>query len=385
MPALRFFCLFLCRFGLAGLLLLLATESVPAQIDFNRPVQGQAQVNVKVGGYWLFRGGFGFSAALGSWTTFDHLQPAFNVSLNLVGSKTNLGNRDRYLTNWQINAVLTPMLTYGAGLGLYQEINPFYFGNMGAVYGNYRHSFTLGSNFVVMPRGLGRNITTNRNRTQQLIYVGIRTGGSDWDINLNVYEDFFYTDNAALQGLADNYDRFYTGGGNLQLRTRYGILKQYADIYTGNFSRDLFDSPDLYAPYKTDSSVTDDNWVGGRNRKRHPRYVALDPGQKIFNQGRNMTVLELAPAAFGNQTYFPNYPVVQFYAGWQGGHKQMRVQNWIHDLSVIDKINPKFCPDSVHTDRQAFERLHRFYPTYQNGRVILGVGLLLNALPGLPR
>jgi hypothetical protein len=383
------FLLFICcamRVVLVAVLLMGLSGPVRAQIDFSEPVQGKTHINLKFGGYFLINGGFGFSAALGSWTSFAHWQPGFNLSINLVASKTNLGNRDRYLTKWQINTILTPMLTYGGKRGLYQEISPFYFGSLGAVYANYRHSVTLGTNFVVMPRALGRNTTTNRNRTQQLIYLGLRTGGSDWDVNLNVCEDFFGTDNAALQGFADNYDRFYTGGGNLQLRTRNVTIKQYADIYTGNFTRDLFDSPDLYQPYQSDSSwITQDNCIGGPKRRRHPRYVAQDPGQKIFNQGRTFTVVELSPGAFNNPRAFVNNPTVQVYAGWQGGQKQMRVQNWIHGLSIstIDKVNPDFKPDSVHTGRRDLERLHLFYPAYEEGRFIYGAGFVLNTVPGL--
>lgn len=360
-------------------LLLVLSSSANAQVDFNRPDRGVAQFNVKAGGYKILKGGYGFSAAIGFWAKFNRLQPACNLSFNFVGGKANLGNRNRYLTNWQINTILTPMLTFGWGDdGAYQEINPFYFGSLGAVYAFYRSSITLGSNFVVMPRAVGRNVTTYRNRTQQLIYLGIRAGTNDWDVNINVYEDFFGTDNAILQGLADNYDRFYTGGFNVQLRYQKVKAKFYSDTYTGNFPRDLFDAPDLYIPYQNAAGEFDCKLIGSQVRQRHPRYVAQEPGQKLFNTGRNFLVLEVMPP---NPTYNLSY---QLYAGWQGGHAQMAVQNWIHGLSIstIDKINPRFKPNDLHHDKpkREQERLHRFYPAYDKGSFIFGAGILSNTL-----
>jgi hypothetical protein len=371
------------------ILLLVVGQQAAAQLNFDRPQYGMTNVNVKVGGYATINGGYGLSLSIGTWTAFRHLQPSFNLAINLVGGSNNLGNRNRYLTKSQVNAVLTPMLTVGTKTGLYQEISSFYFGSQAAVYANYRHSLTLGTNFVVMPRGLGRNVTTYRNRTQQVAYLGIRAGGSDWDVNLNVYDDYLLTDNSAFQGIADNFDRFYTGGGNLQIRTRNIILKQYADIYTGNFVRDLFDAPDLYQPYRydSDSLKLTDIYIGQKHRKRHPRYVAQEPGQKLFNVGRSFTVLELAPGAFGRNTVAVN-PTLQVFVGYQGGHPQMYAQNLIHTASKIDKVNPRYPTDSLYTSKTGLknvrERLHFFYPAYDKGRPFGGISLIANTIPRAP-
>lgn len=375
------------RTVVAFLILLMLRPIFPAmaQIDFDNAGRGVAHVNVKVGGYLSIHGGYGISVGVGTWTEFRHFQPSFNLSVNLVGGRNNLGNRNRYLTNWQVNSVLSPMLTVGWQQGLYQEINPFYFGSIGAVYAGYRHSFTLGTNFVVMPRGLDRNLTTYRNRTQQLVYIGLRSGTKDWDVNLNLYEDYFMTDNGALQGLADNFDRFYTGGVNAQFRTRYVQAKIYADIYTGNSSRDLFDSPDLYMPYKSAFSKKPDNYTTKKhtNKRRIRRYVALDPGQKLFNVGRTFGVLAVSPTAFGMAN--PLNMSVQAFWGYQGGHRQMGLQNAIHSFISIQKVNPRFDPDSLHTTKRVKERLHYFYPAYQKGRPIGGIGYILNTIPGQNR
>ncbi len=363
------------------LLLSLGTKRAPAQIVFDDQNKSTGYFNVKVSGYLLFNGGGGISTAIGSWIAFRHLQPSFNMSLNMVFNRYNLGNRNRYLTRWQLNTVLSPMITLGTkSRALYQEINPFYFGNLGAVYANYQHSLTLGSDFVVMPRGIRKNLSTFRNRTQQLIYVGVRTGGKDWDINLNVYEDYLiFTDSGFFQGLADNFDRFYTGGGNLQLRYQHFKAKLYSEIYTGNFQRDLFDHPDLYHPYVSDTSTNADDWIGGKGNRRHPRYVAQEAGQKLFNKGRTFVAVELDPRYSKNTANM----TVQAYFGIQGGKVNMKVQDWIHGLDKLKKINPTLSahPDSLGNSARIRERLHWFYPANETYNFIWGAGLFLNTLP----
>lgn len=348
--------------------------------------------NFKISAYVLYNGGGGISASFGSWkeiymiTKSFRVQPSFNLSVNAVFNHHNLGNRNRYLTNWQINTVLSPIFVFNLSnykyTGIYEELNPFYFGNSSSVYCNYRNYFALGTNFVVMPRGIGRNITTFRNRTQQLIYVGIKTSLSKKDsirgentpnIQLNLYEDFFGTDNGIGQALADNFDRFYTGGGNLQIRLNQKYkFKYYNEIYTGNFSRDLFDTPDIYTSKPNDSKKL--------------RYVSQEPGQKLFNLGRWISGLEYClPNTNFNST-------AEFYFGRQGGHKNMGVQNLIHSWMKIDKLNQEIVKKDTNflytsckqnkelskllniRKKDIVERLHYFYPSTEKARNIIGVG-----------
>ncbi|WP_373515921.1 hypothetical protein [Persicitalea sp.] len=366
-----------------------------SQADLFKSKSGKAHLNSKISAYFLFNGGWGITSSFGTWIRFKHTQPSFNISLNMVGSESNLGNRNRYLTTYQINAVMSPMIMVGAGDGLFQEVNPFYFGASSAIHSDFKQSITIGSNFVVMPRGVGRNITTFRNRTQQLVYIGLRGGGSDWDINFNIYEDFFGTDNGILQGLADNYDRFYTGGGNLQLRFKNIKVKLFSEIYTGNFQRDLFDSPDLYEPFKPNTSRVPNNFIepsgvkpdskAFKKRTRHPRYVSQEPGQKLFNTGRTFLAIELSPELFGQGKTRFNNASMEGFIGFQGGIKQMGVQNLIHSWSTISKINLNAIPneeepDDLHNKKSSRERLHRFYPAYEESILIGGVGSSYNLL-----
>ena len=364
--------IFLCTVG---------WRAVCAQIVFNDQNQSKGYFNVKVSGYFLFNGGGGISAAIGTWIAFKHLQPSFNMSVNTVFSQYNLGNRNHFLTRWQLNTVLSPMITVGGGRGaLPQEIASFYFGSLAAVYADYQHSLTVGSNFVVMPRGIGRNLITFRNRTQQLVYIGLRSGGKDWDINLNVFDDYLvFTDSGIFQGLADNFDRFYTGGGSLQVRFQNFRAKLHSEIYTGNFQRDIFDYPDLYLPYSSDTDSVGVNRIGSKKNRRHPRYVAQEPGQKLFNKGRTFIALEFDPFTSKNG----NNMTVQGYFGFQGGDDNMKMQDWIHGTDSINKINVKLSanPDSLQNDASIRERLHRFYPSTTKAVGIWGAGLFINTIP----
>lgn len=390
-----------------------------AQTDFGR---ANSYFNFRLSGYLVLhgKGTGGISASFGTWKELVmggekfcfRSQPGFNLSGNFVIGQDNLGNRSRYKTRYQFNLVASPLFTIGSNRrGMYEEIAPFYFGNANSVYANYKGSLTIGTNFVLMPQGVRRNIGTFRNRTQQLIYIGFRVPlckNGIQNFQFNIYEDFLGFTNK-VQGFADNFDRFYTGGGNAQIRFSENIkTKFYSEIYTGNFNRDMFDYPDLYLPdeYLIDkkgkgiSTKFKHHRKGDSTYNRHPRFVAQEPGQKIFNIGRSFFEVEVG----ANSNHLPDYYTlkdsefkksysrgsnpytISGYFGWQGGHKQMKVQNNIHNFDTIDKINLNIDSDPLDTlniekgNKKKFERLHHFYPSYENGEIIYGLGTSLNIL-----
>ena len=207
---------------------------------------------LKLTAYAFITGGWGIGLGFSNWITYKRFQPTQNFSINAVCGKNNLGNRDKANNKWQLNAISSSVLTVALQNKLmqnYSEINPFYFGNSSGSFSNYRHSFSIGSSFVAMPKGRGRNVMTPRNRSQQLIYIQIKSG----DFQLNLYEDFLiFTDYELFQMLADNRDRYYTGGGNIQIRVnKFYTLKYYTEMYTGNSYMDRDDYPDLVVPNDT--------------------------------------------------------------------------------------------------------------------------------------
>lgn len=263
------------------------------------------------------------------------------------------------------------------------------------------------------PRALGRNVYTFRNRTQQVAYLGLRAGfGKTANLQFHIYDDFLYTDKRLTQGLADNFDRFFSGGGNFQLRVSPWMkFKAYSEVYTGNFQRDLFDFPDLYLVHDSlyvntkrsgqlnggahtrlasdlfaypDSTNREENAAKRRRKKflRHPRFVAQEPGQKMYNVGRTFYVIE---HDFNYKDKREWHMPVQIMGGSLGGHYNVWSQNTIHNWSLIDKINPRnFESGKLYTpgtDSDSFERLHHFYPASKVHRFMFGVAGSFSKIP----
>lgn len=382
-------------FALIGLLLW-HFESFSQQSENPKP----AYSSFKISSYFLINGGCSLSGSFGYWKTFKYAQPAINVSVNLLYGRNHLGNRDRYKSNWQLNTVISPILTFKMPPyatdkhGIYEEINPFYLGNSSSIYCNYRSSFTLGTSFVTMPKGKGKNIATSRNRSQQLVFINLRIGAkkqadSVRNFSFNLYEDFLGTDNAVGQAFADNWDRYYTGGGNLQYRFNNNYkFKVFSEIYTGTATRDGFDNPDIVF-YQTEEDKKKknnrENEFGNNNKfvkffwgpVRDARYAAQESGQKKLNSGRFLAALEYTPTANSNYQHdFFLRKRYDFYAGTQGGNLGMWVQNMIHSSVKIDKVlasDP--APEELHRKKTQLDRYHRFMPNMRIIRPVFGVGM----------
>ncbi len=228
-------------------------------------VNGQNQnenIGFKAAGYYFFHSGTSLSLSLGYWKTFKGFQPATNLSVNALFGRSHLGNNSRKGTGMQVNFVLSPMVTVGTPhrCGIFEEISPLYLNHSSAVYSNFLSALTLGTSFVTSPKGAGNNYTTSRNRTQQLLFAQLKIGfdpkqnnavdesfskfKDDWSFQFNFVEDL-----AGALPLADNWDRYYTGGGSIQVRWNAGLkLKVISEVYTGTTARDLMDYPDLIRP-----------------------------------------------------------------------------------------------------------------------------------------
>ena len=370
----------------------IVAQSVPNPFVASKPRDGFA---VRVSGYVLFNGGAAISLGCGFWQRFDYVQPSLNTSINLLLNKRHLGNRDRIKTNWQINTILSPMLTIGLGTkrGFYEEINPFYMSNSGAVYNDYCRSITLGTSFVTMPKGKGVNISTSRNRGQQLLYVQLRLGGdtlSKKGFNsfiFNIYEDYFgITDNSIGQLFVDNYDRFYTGGANVQVRfNEFYKIKFYSEIYTGDSEIDRFDYPDItqLTTKKQGKMVSmnrgKDQWLQFfTGPKRKLRWASQEAGQKMLNVGQTLFSFEFPLQHFPNHLWTGAKGEV--YMGLQGGYCNMWTQNAIHNAIKIKKVTVDAAPinyapdDTLIHENKYKDRYHYFKPNLDDSRLIIGVG-----------
>jgi hypothetical protein len=378
------------------LIMALQTTLSFAQLSSDRfvasaPREGFA---VRVSGYILFNGGAAISIGCGFWRKFEYVQPSFNTSFNVLLNRHHIGNRDRIKTNWQINTIFSPMLTIGTGRGFYEEINPFYMSSAGAVYNNYRYSMTLGTSFVTMPKGKGVNISTSRNRGQQLLYVQLRIGGKDTlkenalnSFVFNIYEDYFaVTDNSIGQIFVDNFDRFYTGGANIQFRfCQFYKIKVYSEIYTGTSQIDRFDYPDLVqlATKKDTTMIYEDigkesGWRFFAGPKRKKRWVSQEAGQKMLNNGQTLLTFEFPLSKYPSHLW--NHPTGEVYFGTQGGNFNMWSQNMIHNAIKIKKVAMDSAPTNynpegtlIHENRYK-DRFHRFKPNMDHCPLVLGFG-----------
>lgn len=345
-----------------------------ALIGLSQPTADQLRIKelhglgyqVKASIITTLMGGTQLSGAFGFWAAGTDLQPSLNTSVNYIVGRRGFGCRNHMHQKHLYTVVFTPMLTAGRmeGKGLLSEINPFYLGYSSAVLNPYRSSFTLGTSFVASPKSTDKNIQTARNRSQQLIYLGLKGGWADGYFELNLYEDFLGTDNSKFNFLADNRDRFYTGGGNIQLAFhRFYKLKYYTETYTGSSNVDHLQYPPLVDSKR---QIGSNHWfirlfAGPR---RNLRYSYQDPGQSAFNQGRDVVGFTYTGhvAHVGDlqgKGADHSLAAVSVYMGWRGKDNNMWSQNLVHNFLKLDKNSP-LSPDCA-------DGYHRFKPNKDGG------------------
>ena len=277
----------------------------------------------------------------------------------------------------------------------FEEIAIFKIGHANALVSNNRWQGVLGSNFILTPKSNVNvfranfnkdNVYTSKNRSQQLIFVGIR-GGFDFGNNRRTSFQFMhYNDNMLipyiLQRYADNYDRFYTGGLRASINY-YGTADRlgnnpfsvtYAsDVYTGSFDRDMFDNPDIY-------DINERFDTHKVEITRRARFVNQEPGERMLNEGRKILNFNI-PFQSSVSPLIDQYrnAGINFFVGIQGGEQGMRSQNRNHSKKPIYKVNqrkydPNMLYDITGKDKIKLERLHWFDPTVERGRFIFGIG-----------
>lgn len=349
--------------------------------------------------FFILNGGWGLSLGAGSWVDIKGTQPALSISINAYGKGNSLGNalfygedyyqrrvprRKKGISNKDyfnpnrtlVTMVFSPLLTRRITKNsyVYDEINPFYYGSSTVIYSKYRNALTLGTSFVAMPRGTYNNIMTARNRTQQLLYFQVRVDG----FQLNLYEDYFvFTELAPFQWLSDNRDRFYTGGGNIQVRLNpYLKIKVYSEMYTGTSYTDKQEYPDLAFPETQPSHMANRRRADAINRK----FAYQDPGQQSFNKARNFICVDGALGAYlysknkSDKLWKQNYwnHQVQLIIGRQNGRKNMLQQNVIHNKNSINR-------DSKEKNAIRASTLHHFdYSDNFFPKTLIGIGTTTN-------
>ncbi len=358
---------------------------------------------IRFSSYGLYKGGVAFSLGVGYWKRFNYIQPSANMSVNVLCGRNHLGNSTKNNLSTQINIVLSPMLTFGWGKGFREEINTLYMSTASAVSSDYKTSFTLGSSFVTTPKGFGKNYLTSRNRSQQLAFFQLKIGidgkkdnrkdsisldktiifpnfKDDISVQFNVVED------VGPEFLADKWDRYYTGGGSIQVRMKERFkAKVFSEVYTGTTPRDFMDFPDI---------AEDSTGFGKRHKNRrfiiknqrglgpirNNRWAIQDASQKMFNNGITAFALEIdkhygekLPAKLEFGDFIMAHNIYLF----KHGGDDMWQQNIIHSMSspeiekVLEDRNPnelkykRFWKDcKPFMSKKDLERLHFFRPNY---------------------
>jgi hypothetical protein len=327
---------------------------------------------ITIGGYATINGGYGLSAAFGFWKSFRQVQYSTNIAVKGSFGQQNLGCRDKAKTRSMFNVLFSPMVTvdpFNTHRARYESVNPFYYGFASGVFNNYKDAFTAGTTFVACPRGIGINILSARNRAQQLMYLQIKSGlGKSKSIDgalqawygptllFNFYEDFLGTDNGALQWWADNRDRFFTGGGNIQLRVNdFVLLKAYWDVYTGNsYSPDATHYRDVDVFEKQKKKI---------KKKVIKNYAYQEPDQNRYNKARFFGVVEIQN--LNNREMDLPLPNIELIGGATNGRFCMGIQNAIHSLSKEKYLN---------SSTGGIRRKHFFEPYPQSTSPFLGIG-----------
>ncbi len=237
--------------------------------------QGNAHGLFKASLIFALKKGTSVGLSYGIWQENPSLQYSLNAGLMLRMGKRFLGNfSDRANKNdprsrSQLNFMFSPMLTvnFSKERWAYQEIEPFYLGLPNAVFCKYAYYTTIGTTFVISPRGTYNNVATVRNRTQQDFMFSINIK----NFNFTMFDDYFPVFTTFLQ-LGDNYDRYYTGGGFIRYRFNDEFtLHLHSEVYTGTNQPNAFLHPDIIS-YRQK----------GR-RWKLKNFASQNQGQEFFN------------------------------------------------------------------------------------------------------
>ncbi len=169
-------------------------------------VTGMAGLSVTGDGNFTGSLGVGISGQSGNFMGAAN----FNVNISNFGLGTTSGSTGR--NQLQFDFVASPSITVGGGQAPSLALNTFNNQSATGVSNTFENSFTLGSNFVFNSEG----------RNQRVGYAGFRVG--------NVQGNFY---NDVVPGLGDRDDRWWTGGGSVQVAMGGGSLTLGTDVFTG--------------------------------------------------------------------------------------------------------------------------------------------------------
>ena len=178
-------------------------------------------VGIGVGLRTNLAGGYAASLSVGISNRTGNFMTSASFTANFYnyGLGTNHGSTGSYTP--QADFVFSPALTVGAGTtSLPMPFKTFNNNSATGLSNNFNGSFSIGTNFVYNTEG----------KNQRVGYAGFKLGGFGFN---------FYNDVIPLLG--DKNDRFWSGGGSVQMMTANFYYMMGTDTFTGERQgKDLF-------------------------------------------------------------------------------------------------------------------------------------------------
>ena len=180
-------------------------------------LSGQAGVTLNIGGKKQNNLSLNLSVG-GTYESNENTLLGASFSMNLYngGLGTHQGTKNK--SEFQGDFVLSTSFTFGKGQvkeGNEMPISTFNSLTLTPLENSFQNSFTYGYNFIFN--------TSGRNQTNAS--VGFKLG----DFTFQTYNDVSYL-KFGINAIAN--DRWWTGGGNMALRTNAGILSWGGDVFT---------------------------------------------------------------------------------------------------------------------------------------------------------
>ena len=252
-----------------------------APIDPNR-------IGFSFGFKFSFSGQYSFNLAVGGSFGGNNFMSAINISTNVYNSGLGTVYGSTGELDTQVDIIASLSVTAGIGRGKPMPLNTFSNSSLSAITNEFGSSFSLGTNFV---NNLGGS------RDQRVGYVGVRGG----DFSFNLYNDF-------LPYLGDGEDRFWTGGGSVQM----GVEGDR----TVSIGKDVFTGLRIRNPNSTSKNDRWKIWPGNPANGKYGTYLQY-PWQQLLNNGQTQGKMQLGG--------------VGLQVGTSSGSNNMGIQNGIHD------------------------------------------------------
>jgi hypothetical protein len=270
---------------------------------------GQRESNFSIrigGGIWKHVGAVQFNNQL-----------TLNYYLGGMGN-SQLANSKLPFTrfpNSNLDFVISPSITLGLGqLHQLTHIRPFNYMSVLNITHNYAGSLTMITNFVL----------NNHHRNQRVgainFNIGSVSGGYYNDVMRMIFE-------YEGMGMADDHDRYWTGGGFLNIRVNQIEFFYDFDRFTG-FGGKLFEISKLLGLnqvyYRYNKDLIED-------KSKDPNYV-LSENELFYNRGK---------ISFGLRFYGTELNQISFLSYTMIGNPKWDIQNIIHK-SRLNPFHPSY-------------------------------------------